>query len=136
MKITLLIPAKTKTITKKECCSDKPTITNKKRCSNCRVVFFQHKDVRCQYDSLFHSTCLECNQTCSFCGQECGYSKKSDLVSSSECDSCGKESCMSCGININCNECGGCYCEVCFEENNCCNCRSLGEKFKFVARFK
>ena len=88
------------------------------------------------YEQLFYSTCLECAQTCSFCGQECGYAKKSDLVSQSECDSCGKNSCRCCGINIDCNECGGCYCNVCFEENNGCNCKSLEQKFKFVARFK
>lgn len=113
-------------------------IHEKAVCANCEVEFIKQRHKHVQYHELFHDTCTKCVQTCSSCGCENGYMKNNTLLSYKSCDSCNKESCMSCGVTISCDTCGLCLCEQCIEEGKIDIeiCKKLKRKMKLLKMYK
>ena len=109
----------------------------KMNCDNCnRDIIYTGYHLKCdRYKALFFTLCHKCTNTCSCCGQDIGFSK-SFGISNKQCDYCDKDSCRSCGVNIECRSCGMTVCEGCFDERHDDICISLKKKMKKLKKLE
>ena len=108
------------------------------KCDNCHKVFKYGGELNLNvlYKQLFHSTCMSCLPTCNNCGQESGFVKNDKLISVGQCGVCDRETCRSCGVNIECDKCGFIACENCIQEEGEDICQDLKYKLWKVRKYK
>ena len=92
-----------------------------KKCVVCWKNFSYYDDgevdLMDRYPTLFYKVCNECVPSCSLCGGDSGWLKCS-IITGDACNTCDRDYCKSCGINITCKTCGATACENCIEDDD------------------
>ena len=107
-------------------------VVSKRQCANCKTTYIWDENNHRQYDMLFHHTCKNCTQSCSYCRCEIGYCIESCFITAKECDICEKQPCLSCGITVFCEFCEVTCCMDCIEDEKEGVCDYIKEKKKFL----